>query len=140
MRLVFLVSLLLYFVLMFDVSVASTCRIEMKDYINLVEEGPSVSVIELKEVPSRTKNRNFIITDKVDSEDSWSERFYISKKDDLVNVPMGLGDLLTKNQILKKYKMKDDSQLVFSEISGSSCTEQDRALIYYFIMEWFYFG
>ncbi|MCO4792351.1 MAG: hypothetical protein KC493_01470 [Bacteriovoracaceae bacterium] len=140
MRLVFLVSLLLYFVLMVDVSVASTCRIEMKDYINLVEEGPSVSVIELKEVPSRTKNRNFIITDKVDSEDSWSERFYISKKDDLVNVPTGLGDLLTKNQILKKYKMKDDSQLVFSEISGSSCTEQDRALIYYFIMEWFYFG
>ena len=38
------------------------------------------------------------------------------------------------------YQMSDSEQLVFSEIEGHPCSDFEMSLIFFLVMEWFYFG
>jgi hypothetical protein len=36
--------------------------------------------------------------------------------------------------------MRDDAQLSFTPVEGCPCSELERALIYFLVLEWFYPG
>ena len=47
---------------------------------------------------------------------------------------------VTTQQLVDKYVMADNAQLTFLAVEGHPCTAFERSLIFFLIMEWFYFG
>jgi hypothetical protein len=47
---------------------------------------------------------------------------------------------VTTDELLDRYCMRDDEQLSFTAVEGCPCSELERALIYFLVLEWFYVG
>eukprot|EP00980_Cylindrotheca_fusiformis_P012198 scaffold2962_cov126-Cylindrotheca_fusiformis.AAC.14 len=85
----------------------------------------------------------FNVTDDVDTDEPWSHQGVFN----VVNGSLewvgyvGVPDLTCSSLMAEdRYIMKNDTQLTFTDIPGYPCTEFGRKLIYFMIMEWFYFG
>ena len=71
-------------------------------------------------------------------EEQWAVPIVLNDAGDLL-IAAGVPDV-TCDGILKDRIMKDDSQLTFTNIPDHPCTPFGKNMIYFMIMEWFYFG
>ena len=43
-------------------------------------------------------------------------------------------------RLMSKYKMANDSQLTFVDVEKYPCTAFGKNIIYFLVLEWYYFG
>lgn len=123
-------------------TVQEGCRIIMDDNFNLKS-----SLIEAKngETNLWTPNKDFPfqVTDDVDTDDPWTVSGWIDIEDLPIWYSPGIGVPNTNCSSLmsnNRYAMRNDDQLRFIELDDYPCTEFGKRIIYFLIMEWFYFG
>ena len=109
------------------------CKIVMRDSLN-----KEVSLLRVK----KRDDGIFIATDRPDTDDAWNVRVTVPNTD-CDNCPMdiraGVPDTSCKS-LMSNYEMVDDSQLTFVEDEKYPCTAFGKSIIYFLVMEWFYFG
>jgi hypothetical protein len=119
------------------------CRIIMDDSLN--EES---SMLEAKNDVDPTswrynKDFPFQVIDDVDSDDPWTVNGWIDIQDLPIYYMPGIGVPGVNCSTLMlsdHYAMHNDDQLRFIEQPDYPCTDFGKRLIYFLIMEWFYFG
>eukprot|EP00980_Cylindrotheca_fusiformis_P012201 scaffold2962_cov126-Cylindrotheca_fusiformis.AAC.17 len=118
------------------------CRIIMDDDLNMKS-----SMIEAKngDTGGWTYNKDFAfqVTDRLDTDRPWTVRGWIDIEDQPIwYMPrIGVPDVNCSTMMTTdRYVMRDDSQLRFIELPDYPCTEFGKRIIYFLIMEWFYFG
>ena len=85
------------------------------------------------------------VTDKVDSDDPWVITGWVDIQDGPIWFKGYLGGDIgvpetNCSTLMKQYKMRNDRQLRFIPLEDYPCTEYGKSLIYFLIMQWFYFG
>lgn len=80
----------------------------------------------------------YLVTDKVDSTTPWTVEV-IADASGQLDVDAEVPELTT-DELLDRYRMEDDEQLSFAPVEGCPCGELEQALIYFLVLEWFYFG
>lgn len=109
------------------------CKIIMRDSLN--EE---VSLIRVK----KKEDFIFMATDRPGTDDAWNVRVTVPSadcKDCPMDIRAGVPDTSCM-RLMSKYKMEDDSQLTFVDVEKYPCTAFGKNLIYFLVLEWFYFG
>mmetsp|Transcript_12574 Transcript_12574/g.29806 ORF Transcript_12574/g.29806 Transcript_12574/m.29806 type:complete len:348 (+) Transcript_12574:107-1150(+) len=109
------------------------CKIIMKDSLN-----KEVSLLRVK----KREDGIFIATDRPGSKDAWNVRITLPSNncDDCpMHMKAGVPDT-SCSRLLSKYKMRDDPQLTFVEDVRYPCTDFGKGIIYFLVMEWYYFG
>ena len=109
------------------------CKIIMKDSLN-----KEVSLLRVK----KREDGIFIATDRPGTKDAWNVRVTLPSNncDDCpMNIKAGVPDT-SCSRLLSRYKMQDDSQLTFVEDERHPCTDFGKDIIYFLVMEWYYFG
>lgn len=107
----------------------NACRIQMLDNRNEID-----TIIQAEEV----RQGHYIVTDKVNTVDEWSVDVYLRDNRSL-KIEAGVRDVDYQG-LIDNYVMESGSQLTFLAVAGYACTEFETSLIYFLIMEWFYFG
>mmetsp|Transcript_24714 Transcript_24714/g.71311 ORF Transcript_24714/g.71311 Transcript_24714/m.71311 type:complete len:363 (+) Transcript_24714:117-1205(+) len=109
------------------------CKMIMKDRLN-----KEVSLLRVK----KRGDGIFIATDRPGTEDAWNVRVTVPNNncDDYpMDIKAGVPST-SCNKLLSRYEMLDDSQLTFVEDEKYPCTSFGKNIIYFLIMEWYYFG
>lgn len=118
-----------FIVVLFSLNTFADCRVEVFDKFNQYSYGEPV--FEISKIDEKISKISYLNA----GNEPWSEEFYFNESEDLVttaSVPEV--DLMI---ITEEFIMIDDEQLQFSP---SNCSEKQKSLIYFFIMEWFLFG
>ena len=112
------------------VSWAGACQIEMLDGENRIQTTLQVDT---------TDALHFTVTNGVGSEYPVDVPVVV---DDAGNVTFddACVPAITRDELLQSYAMQDNIQLTFLTIPDHPCTDLQKALIYFLVMEWFYFG
>jgi hypothetical protein len=106
------------------------CRVQMDDSRNKFTTTLSVTKHSETEFEV-TDHDNYISA-------PWTEFVYITEEGRVWGDAGVPGDFEIE-EFKKIYKMEDDSQLTWTILSGD-CDELKKAMIYYMVAEWFYFG
>jgi hypothetical protein len=107
------------------------CRMQMRDSANATD-----SILQAKEIITD----HYIVTDRLTSSDPWSVEVKVTSDDRIeTNVNNGVPKI-TIDELMNRYIMKNDQQLTFTSVAGCPCAPFETSLIYFLIMEWFYFG
>jgi len=115
------------------------CKVVMKDSLN-----NAASLLRVKKLDEGT----FMATDRPGTEDAWNVRVTVPAAtsagdcggDDCpMTIKAGVPDVSCK-RLLSKYEMVDDGQLTFVEDEKHPCTAFGRDILYFLVMEWYYFG
>uniref|UniRef100_A0A7S2A580 Bulb-type lectin domain-containing protein n=1 Tax=Trieres chinensis TaxID=1514140 RepID=A0A7S2A580_TRICV len=104
------------------------CKMKMIDSLNKIN-----TVLEVKDLG----NNRYRVTDDIEGKKPWKEIVEILDTGAILT-DAGVPEV-TCHDLLEDYEMEDDSQLTFKK-QGKQCTEFSENLIYFMIMEWFYFG
>ncbi|MCP4913254.1 MAG: hypothetical protein GY909_09045 [Oligoflexia bacterium] len=118
-----------FIVILFSLNSFATCKVEVFDKFNQYSFGEPV--FEIDTIDEKISKITYVNA----GEDAWSEEFYFDENDDLVttaSVPE-----VDRMIITEEFIMVDDEQLKFTSVN---CSEIERSLVYFFIMEWFLFG
>ena len=107
------------------------CTVQMDDSLNKATTYLSVTK-HSDEKYEVTDHQNYIT-----SPNPWTEFVYI--EDGKVWGDAGVPGDFEVEEFKKIYKMEDDSQLTWTVLSGD-CDDLKKAMIYYMVAEWFYFG
>ena len=109
------------------------CKIVMRDSLN-----KEVSLLRVK----KRDDGVFIATDRPGTDDAWNVRVTVPSTDcdDCpMDIKAGVPDTSCKI-LMSKYEMVDDSQLTFVEDEKYPCTPFGKSILYFLVLEWFYFG
>ena len=121
------------------------CRVVLVDTFNRFS-----SVIEVQKNHSvANPSESYTITNDAFSQSPWSEEVSFDQNGKMktkAGVPM-----LSRVELLKRYtfvargllengRRHTDSQLTWSIVGDSQCSEMELSLIEFMVMEWFYFG
>lgn len=118
-----------FIVVLFSLNTFADCRVEVFDKFNQYSFGEPV--FEITPIDEKISKITYVNA----GEHSWSEEFYFDENEDLVttaSVPEVDFMIVTEEFI-----MVDDEQLKFTP---QGCSETQKSLVYFFIMEWFLFG
>jgi hypothetical protein len=107
------------------------CRVQMHDSNRSVD-----SLLQSKEIQARV----FLVTDRLTSIEPATVEVSVSAEEILESSVDGGIPRITVEELQQRYVMKDDQQVAFTPVSGYSCTAFERSLIYFLIVEWFYYG
>lgn len=116
-------------------ALSSTCKVEMTDNLNLNDGKPSVSYL----TATILKKDTFRTYYDLNASDVGSRKATLDYELNLIVTNPGVPDT-TIDELKRDYRMRDDSQLTFTVLTPKECDETTRALIYFFVVEWFYFG
>eukprot|EP00980_Cylindrotheca_fusiformis_P012199 scaffold2962_cov126-Cylindrotheca_fusiformis.AAC.15 len=120
------------------------CRVTMGDKANVKRAMLEVINVDWDYSSYPSMGFAFNVTDDVDTDDPWTVLGLLDVDDEepMLFLPWaGVPDINCSRIMSEdRYIMHDDSQLTFTELEGYPCTEFGKRIIYFFIMEWFYFG
>jgi hypothetical protein len=105
------------------------CRVVMIDDFN--EFVTTLQVERVSEVL-------FVVTTGVGGEYPWSVEVVLYEDGEL-DIAAGVPDI-EYDELLEEYELEDAGQLSFEEPTGYRCSAFEGSLIFFLIMEWFYFG
>lgn len=111
----------------------SMCKVIMKDSMNKDE-----SLLQVKALGGGS----FVVTDGPDTDDPWNVRVEAPTsdcKDCPLTVKAGVPDV-SCSEVKTDYRMVDNEQLTFLDVISFPCTNFGKSIIYFLIMEWYYFG
>ena len=108
---------------------AGVCRVVMHDDLNQIE--PTLQVEQINDVL-------FVVTSGVGTEEPWSVEAVLYE-DGVLAFDAGVPDL-THDVLLQRYPLTDTGQLTFDLAAQTPCSALERSLVFFLIMEWFFFG
>jgi hypothetical protein len=106
------------------------CRVRMLDSRRSTD-----TTLQIREIVVVSR---YIATDRIGTADPRSVELKILA-DGRLDVDASVSRI-TLDQLLERYVMTDTRQRTFSPVSGHACSEVERSLLYYLILEWFYTG
>ena len=106
------------------------CRLRMVDRVN--GTSPLLQVIRLD--PSV-----FVVTDRLTSATPWSVEVRVATDGQLTFVTASV-PRVSKADVVSEYAARTEDWLTFQSVEGYPCDDFERALVYFLVMEWFYFG
>jgi hypothetical protein len=109
---------------------SGACRIEMLDGENLRHTTLQVE---------GSDSSYFTVTNGVDSESPWPVVVTLDADGNATFADAAVS-AVTRAALLTDYAMQDDPQLTFLPVPDHPCTDFEKALIYFLVMEWFFFG
>ena len=127
MKLFIALSLLLSFNIFAQTDV---CFVTMDDNLNNHKTTMSV-----EEVAKNT----YQVKDYTQFYDGKPHMVEVKVKEDKVFTDAGTPQDITIEHLKSYYKLENDSQLTW-KVQSKSCGELETSLVYFLVMEWFYFG
>lgn len=79
-----------------------------------------------------------IVTARLETFDPWSVKVMLLPNGGL-EIDAGVPQV-TQQGLLALYPMKNHGALTFVPVDGHPCREFDRALIFFLVLEWFFYG
>ena len=135
-------KLLLIFTLIFSNAIFPICQIQMFDKIDTEEK--IEGIIELREIEPSTNWNNFMIRNGVGTIEEERSLISISKEQErILDFGPGLNGVynlpITVEELTREYQMEDSEDFSFEVVKNHNCTTLEKSLIYFYIIEWFYY-
>lgn len=105
------------------------CRVTLYDSHNQIE-----STLQAEQI----NDVLFVVTAGMGAEGQWPVEAVLYE-DGTMEIDAGVPDV-DYEELVTEYELKDTGQLTFEQPDGYLCSEFERALIYFLIWEWFFYG
>lgn len=104
----------------------------LKQHVRVSNEFETVLQVE------RVTDELFVATTDVGTDCAWSVEVVLNS-DGEIDIAAGVPDV-EYEELLEEFEMRDTGQLAFEYLAANPCSEFERALLLFLVLEWFYFG